>query len=286
MKAETSITVAAILLMAVLMAKTPDVVARVSEKSKEYNPMGLMGSGFGRTISRMLTTQADFTFHFGNPYPVGGIATTPIASIIQSLSKMATPPSRKTPPSIAESAAALSRTEGMLSLAFNLDTSYYPAYSIYFMFLTERPTAPHVPSSTSEPAMQATEEREISAETCPLALDITHRALYSYRIEDPEQSVAAALATYNQYTLIAPLIRTTDVAAFRGLTRKAADEMTVLLENANKAVIHQEWNGLWLRRSAARREDYAQAHQLASKIKETLNKILEKQSLPKTEKSR
>jgi len=62
--------------------------------------------------------------------------------------------------------------------------------------------------------------------------------------------------------------------------------MTLLLENANETVMQQEWSGAWDNRSEARREDYRQAYQLASKIKETLNGILEKQTLPKTEKSR
>lgn len=252
--------------------------------------MGLMGSGIGKTICRLLVNQADFAFHYGIPYPVSGTATNPVSRLMEHLNTIWRPTVREHPPSSAESRAAVSRTESILSYTFDLDPSYYPAYTTYFHFLTENPTKGGDDDwrgideyqKTLEGATAATPIGETAKRGRLLkALMITHRAIQSYQVGDPEQSVAAALAVYNQYFLLKPRDPSRNLAEAVEYAQRAADEMGILLENAEETVRQQQWNGTWQIRPLARREDYAATYQLANKIRESVLKTIPKEPLPK-----
>jgi len=234
--------------------------------------MGLLGSGIGRTISRALTDSADQTFHFGMTEFPDVAQNTGVVGLLNRLNLSSTKTSSPKPPTAAESAAALRRTESLLSLAFNLAPSYYPAYTVYFLFLTERPRTGHSHATesvgTAQPAAWSQKDTGVRLKK---AMEITKTALQSYRLSDPEQSVAAALATYNEYMLAGFMSHNISRKQMAALSQKTSDEMSLLLENARENVRREEWAGTWDYRSEARREDYATLFKFTQKIQETLD---------------
>ena len=263
---------------------TPLLIEGLSAQSKVYNPMAIRESGIGRTICRLLTDQAEFAFHFGSSYPVRGTAYSFLSAWVQKINASATKIVRKTPPTAGEAAAALHRTQSLLETTFNLDPSYYPAYSIYFGFLTDGSSTPHSPWAGIENMAGKSDSTGVNGlgqqdGNLKIALDITRRALTSYNTKDPEQSAAAALAIYNQYVLLAPIAKLQGQETF--LRQKAHDEMAGLLSNAQTVVEQQKRAGIWQRRSQARRDDYSAAYILAKKICDTLIEKNIKEPLPK-----
>ena len=277
-KKRVSIIIAAFLLMFLSLTITKPIITSLSPRSVQYNPFGIVGSGLGRTFCRLLTDQANTAFHYGIPEPSHSATPTALSEFMEKMNSSCIPIARRSPPNNAETLAALRRAEYLLKTAFDLDPSYYPAYEIYFFFLTENPRKADGDAWRGAESYRS----DLQSDTAGLsigrsehqgrllkALLITHKALASYRLDDPEQSVDAALAVYNQYSLLAPQDRSKNKDDSLRLKKKAAAEMAVLLDNAREKLKQKQWDHEW-ERSPSRKADYAKDYRFASRLRAVL----------------
>ena len=113
----------------------------------KWNPLALKESGFGRTLARVLTEQANSSFHHGlleRPPPIN---TNPLSVWIDAgtialgfQGRLHYRPIEKYPLHPYEVSQALEQVEKNLRLAFELDPGNYTAYDIYLYFLTTKVT--------------------------------------------------------------------------------------------------------------------------------------------------
>src|ERR1700740_3251010 len=121
-------------------ALTPDDAPR-------WNPFALKESGFGRTLARALTEQANTSYHHGlferRPPMVANPFSQWLDAGTNSLGfqgRLKYRPVEQYPLRPYEVKEALEQAEKNLRLAFELDPGNYTAYDVYFFFLTNQIT--------------------------------------------------------------------------------------------------------------------------------------------------
>ncbi len=102
-----------------------------------WNPFALKESGFGRTLARVLTEQANTSYHNGLFERNPPTSTNPFSHWLDSGSVALGFQGRlKYRPIEQEVKQALQQVQKNLRLAFELDPGNYTAYDVYFFFLT------------------------------------------------------------------------------------------------------------------------------------------------------
>src|SRR6266481_5791864 len=121
--------------------------AWIPSDAPRWNPLALKESGFGRTLARILTEQANTSYHhglferrppnFANPFSQWLDAGT---NSLGFQGRLKYRPVEKYPLRPYEVKQALEQAEKNLRLAFDLDPGNYAAYDIYLFFLTNQIT--------------------------------------------------------------------------------------------------------------------------------------------------
>ena len=112
-----------------------------------WNPLALKESGFGRTLARVLTEEANTSYHHGLFEHKPPINTNPLSRWLDGGNvalgfegRLKYRPVTQYPLRPYEVKQALEQVEKYLRLAFELDPSNYTAYDVYFFFLTNEVT--------------------------------------------------------------------------------------------------------------------------------------------------
>jgi hypothetical protein len=112
-----------------------------------WNPFALKESGFGRTLARVLTEQANASYHHGLLERKPPISTNPLSNWLNAgntalgfQGRLKYRPIEQYPLHAYEVKQALEQVEKDLRLAFELDPGNYAAYDVYFFFLTNEVT--------------------------------------------------------------------------------------------------------------------------------------------------
>jgi hypothetical protein len=112
-----------------------------------WNPLALKESGFGRTLARALTEQANTSYHHGLFERTPPMSTNPLShwldvgsSSLGFQGRLHYRPVDQYPLRPYEVKQALEQVEKNLRLAFELDPGNYTAYDVYLFFLTNEVT--------------------------------------------------------------------------------------------------------------------------------------------------
>jgi hypothetical protein len=112
-----------------------------------WNPLAIKESGFGRTLARAFTEQANASYHHGLLERKPPISTNPLSHWLDDGSKalgfqgrLKYRPVEQYPLRPYEVKQALEQVEKNLRFAFDLDPGNYTAYDVYFYFLTNEVT--------------------------------------------------------------------------------------------------------------------------------------------------
>jgi len=112
-----------------------------------WNPFALKESGFGRTLARVLTEQANTSYHHGLLEGKPPLSTNPFSHWLDAgenslgfQGRLKYRPPDLYPLRPYEVKQALEQAEKNLRLAFELDPGNYTAYDVYFFFLTTEVT--------------------------------------------------------------------------------------------------------------------------------------------------
>jgi hypothetical protein len=115
--------------------------------TSRWNPFALKESGFGRTLARVLTEQANTSYHHGLLEGKPPVSTNPFSHWLDAgenslgfQGRLKYRPIDQYPLRPYEVKQALEQVEKNLRLAFELDPSNYTAYDVYFFFLTTEVT--------------------------------------------------------------------------------------------------------------------------------------------------
>ena len=205
-----------------------------------WNPFAIKESGIGRTLARILTEQANTSFHHGlfeqsvpsvaNPFSLwldGGTASLGFPG------RLKYRPVEQYPLRPYEVKQALDQTEKNLRIAFELDPGNYTAYDVYLFFLTNDVTQTEFASmsgtqleeSFANPAAKPRDgvksQNELSQPPVTSfqrwadaerkrrharAIEITDEAIKKFRPTtlDPERILTGAVMWYNRFLLLAP----------------------------------------------------------------------------------
>jgi hypothetical protein len=113
----------------------------------KWNPLALKESGFGRTLARALTEEANTSYHHGLFERRPPINTNPFSQWLDGgdvalgfAGRLRYRPIAQYPLRPYEVKQALEQVEKNLRLAFELDPGNYTAYDVYFFFLTNEVT--------------------------------------------------------------------------------------------------------------------------------------------------
>jgi hypothetical protein len=113
----------------------------------KWNPFAIKESGFGRTLARALTEQANASYHHGLLERKPPMSTNPLSHWLDAGSialgfqgRLKYRPVEQYPLRPYEVKQALEQVEKNLRLAFELDPGNYTAYDVYFYFLTNEVT--------------------------------------------------------------------------------------------------------------------------------------------------
>ena len=113
----------------------------------KWNPFALKESGFGRTLARALTEEANTSYHHGLFERRPPISTNPLSQWLDGgdvalgfAGRLRYRPVAQYPLRPYEVKQALEQVEKNLRLAFELDPGNYTAYDVYFFFLTNEVT--------------------------------------------------------------------------------------------------------------------------------------------------
>src|SRR3984893_16815996 len=108
-----------------------------------WNPLALKESGFGRTLARALTEQANTSYHHGLLERRPPMSTNPLSHWLDAgnaalgfQGRLKYRPVDQYPLHPYEVKQALEQAESQLRLAFELDPGNYTAYDVYLFFLT------------------------------------------------------------------------------------------------------------------------------------------------------
>jgi len=112
-----------------------------------WNPLALKESGFGRTLARALTEQANTSYHHGLLERKPPLSTNLLSNWLDGgnaalgfQGRLKYRPIEQYPLRPYEVKQALEQVEKNLRLAFELDPGNYTAYDVYFFFLTNEVT--------------------------------------------------------------------------------------------------------------------------------------------------
>jgi hypothetical protein len=112
-----------------------------------WNPLALKESGFGRTLARALTEEANTSYHHGLFERRPPTSTNPLSHWLDAggvalgfQGRLKYRPVEQYPLRPFEVKQALEQVEKNLRLAFELDPGNYTAYDVYFFFLTNEVT--------------------------------------------------------------------------------------------------------------------------------------------------
>jgi hypothetical protein len=112
-----------------------------------WNPLAMKESGFGRTLARALTEEANTSYHHGLFERKPPLSTNPLSGWLDRgntalgfQGRLRYRPVEQYPLRPYEVRQALEQVEKNLRLAFELDPGNYTAYDVYFFFLTNEVT--------------------------------------------------------------------------------------------------------------------------------------------------
>jgi hypothetical protein len=112
-----------------------------------WNPLAIKESGIGRTLARVLTEEANTSYHHGLLEAKPPLNTNPLSSWLDGgnvalgfQGRLRYRPIAEYPLRPYEVKQALEQAEKNLRLAFELDPGNYTAYDVYFYFLTTEVT--------------------------------------------------------------------------------------------------------------------------------------------------
>jgi hypothetical protein len=112
-----------------------------------WNPLALKESGFGRTLARAFTEEANTSYHHGLLERRPPTSTNPLSHWLDAgnvalgfQGRLRYRPVEEYPLRPFEVKQALEQVEKNLRLAFELDPGNYTAYDVYFFFLTNEVT--------------------------------------------------------------------------------------------------------------------------------------------------
>ena len=119
----------------------------VPADAPRWNPFAIKESGFGRTVARILTEQANTSYHHGLFEHSQPKIANPLARWLDAGTaslgfegRLKYRPVEKYPVRPCEVKQALEQAEKNLRLAFELDPGNYAAYDVYLYFLTNEVT--------------------------------------------------------------------------------------------------------------------------------------------------
>jgi hypothetical protein len=119
----------------------------VPADAPRWNPFAIKESGFGRTVARILTEQANTSYHHGLFEQSQPKIANPLSRWLDAgtvslgfQGRLKYRPVEKYPVRPSEVKQALQQAEKNLRLAFELDPGNYAAYDVYLFFLTNEVT--------------------------------------------------------------------------------------------------------------------------------------------------
>ena len=121
--------------------------AWIPADAPRWNPFAIKESGFGRTLARALTEQANTSYHHGLLERRPPTSTNPLSHWLDAgnaalgfQGRLKYRPVDQYPLRPYEVKQALEQVERNLRLAFELDPGNYTAYDVYLFFLTNEVT--------------------------------------------------------------------------------------------------------------------------------------------------
>jgi hypothetical protein len=280
----------------------------VPADAPRWNAFAIKESGFGRTLARILTEQANASYHHGifeqgqpkivNPFSRWLDAGTASLGFPGRLKYR---PVQKYPLRPSEVKQALEQAEKNLRLAFELDPGNYAAYDVYLFFLTNNlaqteGTQEHQSSGTTQVQQdssgtkvagdQAEAQRRPSAvlewskqeleRRHQRAIEITDEAIRKFRpnTADPERYLTAAAMWYNRFLLLAPGVGERRKSAearkkFEEAGLPALNKMKYYLQAARVCQQDLEKKGSW-QTIPERRKEFLQVAQVLEKSADAL----------------
>jgi hypothetical protein len=212
----------------------------VPADAPRWNPFAIKESGVGRTVARILTEQANASYHHGLSEQGQPKVVNPLSRWLDAgTASLGFPgrlkyrPVEQYPVRPSEVKQALEQAEKNLRLAFELDPGNYAAYDVYLFFLTNNVAQSDGTQEHQSPGSgtaqvqqnssgaktagdQAKAQRPASAvlewteqereRRHERAIEITDEAIRKFRpnTEDPERYLTAAAMWYNRFLLLAP----------------------------------------------------------------------------------
>jgi hypothetical protein len=275
-----------------------------------WNPFALKESGIGRTLSRVLSEQANTAFHHGLFEQGARRVANPLSRWLDSgVASLGFPgrlkyrPVDQFPLKPFEVKQALEQVENKLRFAFELDPGNYTAYDVYQFFLTTAVTQTEFGTTTGErlanPDSDDDEDKDQSggellpskvfgewqgkelADRHQRAIEVTETAIRKFRqSQDPERYLTGAVMWYNRFMLMAP-----DVAArhasveaqhrFESLGFETLQKMQFYLGGAKQCEADLTAKGLWQIRPEPRTKDYEKTLRFVDALARGLSQALE-----------
>jgi len=248
----------------------------VPADAPRWNPFAIKESGVGRTVARILTEQANTSYHHGLVEQSQPNFVNPLSRWLDAGTASLGFPGRlkyrpvdQYPVRPSEVKQALEQAEKNLRLAFELDPGNYAAYDVYLFFLTNKVTQPEFASLSG----WTEQERERRHER---AIEITDEAIRKFRpnTEDPERYLTAAAMWYNRFLLLAPEVAERRKSAearkkFEEAGLPALNKMKYYTQAARACQYDLEKKGLW-QTIPERRKEFLQVAQLLEKSADAL----------------
>ncbi len=258
----------------------------VPDEAPRWNPFAIKESGLGRTLSRILTEQANTAYHHGL-FAVGERkVANPFSQWLDAGNNSLGFPGRlkyrpvdRFPLKPFEVKEALEQAEKNIRFAFELDPGDYAAYDVYHFFLTTELTQTEFGTeSLNVLGDWQGKERERRRQR---AIEITEQAIRKFRpAMDPERYLTGAVIWYNRFMLMAPDVNSLQASVdarnrFDSLGFATLQKMQFYLGGATKCENDLKAKGLWETRPLPRRNDYAKVFQLMSALTHSLSLTLE-----------
>jgi hypothetical protein len=262
----------------------------VPADAPRWNPFAIKESGVGRTVARILTEQANTSYHHGLVEQSQPKIVNPLSRWLDAgTASLGFPgrlkyrPVEQYPVRPSEVKQALEQAEKNLRLAFELDPGNYAAYDVYLFFLTNKVTQPEFASlngaqaKAQEPPNALREWSEQERERRhQRAIEITEEAIRKFRpnTEDPERYLTAAAMWYNRFLLLAPEVAERRKSAearkkFEEVGLPALNKMKYYIQAARACQLDLEKKGLW-QTIPERRKEFLQVAQLMEKSADAL----------------
>jgi len=217
----------------------------VPSDAPRWNLFAIKESGVGRTLARILTEQANTSYHHGLFEQRAPLVANPFSQWLDAgtnslgfSGRLKYRPVEEYPLRPYEVKEALEQAEKNVRLAFELDPGNYTAYDVYFFFLTTHLTQTEFASmngtqfkdeddnegeqakntlnapmgSEPEPQKSANGFQEWAGwerkRRQKRAIEITDEAIQKFRpnTEDPERFLSAAVMWYNRFLLLEPAV--------------------------------------------------------------------------------